>query len=210
MKKVLQICLAIVIIALAYVVYRQITTPVEFENERKTKEAAVIERIKDIRTAERAFKSKYQRFTGSFDTLINFILNDSLIMERRLVDEDDSAAMAQLKLRKIQNVEEFSIPVIDTVFAPRKLSVADVQNLRYIPGTENKVEFLLAAGSVETGNVVVPVMECKAPYKMFLDTVKYRQELINLIDENKNIYNKYPGVKVGDINQPNNEAGNWE
>ncbi len=210
MKKVLQICLAIVIIALAYVVYRQIATPVEFENERKTKEAAVIERIKDIRTAERAFKSKYQRFTGSFDTLIDFILNDSLIMERRLVDEDDSAAMAQLKLRKIQNVEEFSIPVIDTVFAPRKLSVADVQNLRYIPGTENKVEFLLAAGSVETGNVVVPVMECKAPYKMFLDTVKYRQELINLIDENKNIYNKYPGVKVGDINQPNNEAGNWE
>ena len=210
MKKVLQICLAIVIIALAYVVYRQIATPVEFENERKTKEVAVIERIKDIRTAERAFKSKYQRFTGSFDTLINFILNDSLIMERRLVDEDDSAAMAQLKLRKIQNVEEFSIPVIDTVFAPRKLSVADVQNLRYIPGTENKVEFLLAAGSVETGNVVVPVMECKAPYKMFLDTVKYRQELINLIDENKNIYNKYPGVKVGDINQPNNEAGNWE
>lgn len=210
MKKVLQICLAIVIIALAYVVYRQIATPVEFDNERKTKEAAVIERIKDIRTAERAFKSKYQRFTGSFDTLINFILNDSLIMERRLVDEDDSAAMAQLKLRKIQNVEEFSIPVIDTVFAPRKLSVADVQNLRYIPGTENKVEFLLAAGSVETGNVVVPVMECKAPYKMFLDTVKYRQELINLIDENKNIYNKYPGVKVGDINQPNNEAGNWE
>ena len=191
-------------------VYRQIATPVEFENERKTKEAAVIERIKDIRTAERAFKSKYQRFTGSFDTLIDFILNDSLIMERRLVDEDDSAAMAQLKLRKIQNVEEFSIPVIDTVFAPRKLSVADVQNLRYIPGTENKVEFLLAAGSVETGNVVVPVMECKAPYKMFLDTVKYRQELINLIDENKNIYNKYPGVKVGDINQPNNEAGNWE
>ena len=210
MKKVLQICLAIVIIALAYVVYRQIATPVEFDNERKTKEAAVIERIKDIRTAERAFKSKYQRFTGSFDTLINFILNDSLIMERRLVDEDDSAAMAQLKLRKIQNVEEFSIPVIDTVFAPRKLSVADVQNLRYIPGTENKVEFLLAAGSVETGNVVVPVMECKAPYEMFLDTVKYRQELINLIDENKNIYNKYPGVKVGDINQPNNEAGNWE
>ena len=64
MKKVLQICLAIVIIALAYVVYRQIATPVEFENERKTKEAAVIERIKDIRTAERAFKSKYQRFTG--------------------------------------------------------------------------------------------------------------------------------------------------
>lgn len=210
MKKLIQIILAVVIVGLVYIIYDQISTPIRFEQELKDKKALVIDRIKDIRTAERAFRTKYQRFTGSFDTLINFILNDSLIMERRLVDEDDSAAMAQLKLRKIQNVEEFSIPVIDTVFAPRKLSVADVQNLRYIPGTENKVEFLLAAGSVETGNVVVPVMECKAPYKMFLDTVKYRQELINLIDENKNIYNKYPGVKVGDINQPNNEAGNWE
>ena len=210
MKKIVQLILALVIVALVYVIYDQISTPIRFEKEKAVKEAVVIDRIKDIRTAQRAFKSKYQHFTADFDSLINFVLNDSIEGQRRIVDEDDSVAMAQLKKAGKKNVETFTVAVIDTIFAPKKLTPEQVRELRYIPGTENKVEFLLAAGSVETGNVVVPVMECKAPYKMFLDTVKYRQELINLIDENKNIYNKYPGVKVGDINQPNNEAGNWE
>lgn len=83
--------------ALVYVIYDQISTPIKFDDELKAKKAQVIDRIKDIRTAQRAFKSKYQRFTGSFDTLANFILQDTLELERKIVDEDDSVAMAQLK-----------------------------------------------------------------------------------------------------------------
>ena len=97
MKKIVQLILALVIVGLVYVIYDQISTPIRFENVKKAKEEAVIERIKDIRTAERAFKSKYQHFTGDFDTLINFVLNDSIEGQRRIVDEDDSVAMAQLK-----------------------------------------------------------------------------------------------------------------
>lgn len=97
MKRLFQIILAVAIIALVYVIYVQIATPIKFEAETKNKKAAVIERLKDIRTAQRAFKSKYQRFTASFDTLENFVLNDTLEMERKIVDEDDSVAMAMLK-----------------------------------------------------------------------------------------------------------------
>lgn len=97
MKKIAQIILAVAIVALVYVIYDQISTPIKFDDELKAKKAQVIDRIKDIRTAQRAFKSKYQRFTGSFDTLTNFILQDTLELERKIVDEDDSVAMAQLK-----------------------------------------------------------------------------------------------------------------
>lgn len=97
MKKIAQIILAVAIVALVYVIYDQISTPIKFDDELKAKKAQVIDRIKDIRTAQRAFKSKYQRFTGSFDTLANFILQDTLELERKIVDEDDSVAMAQLK-----------------------------------------------------------------------------------------------------------------
>ena len=45
--------------ALVYVIYDQISTPIRFEQEMKAKKAQVIDRIKDIRTAQRAFKSKY-------------------------------------------------------------------------------------------------------------------------------------------------------
>lgn len=211
MKTVFQILLAIVIVGFVYVIYDQISTPIRFENEVKAKRSQVIERIKDIRTAQRAYKSKYQKFTADFDTLANFILNETLEMERKLVDEDDSVAMAQLKKSGKKNVEKFQIAVIDTIFSPKKLTKEDVYNLRYIPGTDNKAQFILEAGIITTeSKVVIPVVECRAPYTFFLDTITYRQEIVNLIDDEVNNFNRYPGIKFGSMEAGNNEAGNWE
>ena len=209
MKKGIQIFLGLVIVALIYVVADLIHTPLKFEQQLKERNAEVIVKLKDIRSAERAFKSKYQHFTSDFDSLINFILNDSLEMERKLVDEDDSVAMAQLKKMKKKNIEKYNLAVIDTIFNPRKLSKEQIQNLRYIPHTNN-MEFILEAGAVEKGNVKVPVVECRAPYKTYLDTVEFRQNVINLIDDKVNNFGQYAGLKFGSMEGSNNEAGNWE
>lgn len=211
MKKLFQIILAVAIVGLVYVIYVQISTPIRFDKETKAKKAQVIDRIKDIRTAQRAFKSKYQHFTASFDSLSAFVLTDTLELERKIVDEDDSAAMAMLKKSGKKNIEKFKIAVIDTIFAPKKVTRQDVENFRFIPGTGNKAQFIMEAGIITTeSKVVIPVVECRAPYKAFLDTVAYRQEVINLIDEEQNNFNRYPGVKFGSIDSGNNEAGNWE
>ena len=211
MKKLFQIILAVAIVGLVYVIYVQISTPIRFDKETKAKKAQVIDRIKDIRTAQRAFKSKYQHFTASFDSLSAFVLTDTLELERKIVDEDDSAAMAMLKKSGKKNIEKFKIAVIDTIFAPKKVTRQDVENFRFIPGTGNKAQFIMEAGIITTeSKVVIPVVECRAPYKAFLDTVAYRQEVINLIDEEQNNVNRYPGVKFGSMDSGNNEAGNWE
>lgn len=211
MKKLFQIILAVAIVGLVCVIYVQISTPIRFDKETKAKKAQVIDRIKDIRTAQRAFKSKYQHFTASFDSLSAFVLTDTLELERKIVDEDDSAAMAMLKKSGKKNIEKFKIAVIDTIFAPKKVTRQDVENFRFIPETGNKAQFIMEAGIITTeSKVVIPVVECRAPYKAFLDTVAYRQEVINLIDEEQNNFNRYPGVKFGSMDSGNNEAGNWE
>ena len=211
MKRIFQIILALVIVALVYVIYDQISTPIRFENELKARKAQVIERIKDIRTAQRAYKSKYQRFTGDFDTLAAFILADTLEMERKIVDEDDSVGMAQLKKAGKKNVEKFKVAVNDTIFSPNVLTKDDVEQQLYIHGTDNNAQYILEAGLIATeSKVVIPVVECRAPYKMFLDTVEFRQEFINLVDDQVNNFNRYPGVKFGSMEAGNNEAGNWE
>lgn len=211
MKKLFQIILAVAIVGLVCVIYVQISTPIRFDKETKAKKAQVIDRIKDIRTAQRAFKSKYQHFTASFDSLSAFVLTDTLELERKIVDEDDSAAMAMLKKSGKKNIEKFKIAVIDTIFAPKKVTRQDVENFRFIPGTGNKAQFIMEADIITTeSKVVIPVVECRAPYKAFLDTVAYRQEVINLIDEEQNNFNRYPGVKFGSMDSGNNEAGNWE
>ncbi|MFI3282818.1 MAG: hypothetical protein SNG10_04735 [Rikenellaceae bacterium] len=211
MKKIFQLLLALVIAGLIYVIYIQISTPINFEKEKAAKDQVVIEKIKDIRAAQRAYKSRFYAFTDNFDTLINFILTDSVRMERKIVDEDDSVGMAQLKLQKRRNIEIFNVAVIDTIFAPRKLTVQEVKELRYVPTTNNQVEFMMNAGRIETeSKVVIPVVECRVPYTQYLDTIKYRQEIINLIDNDVNNFYKYPGIKFGSMEGGNNEAGNWE
>lgn len=210
-KKLVQVALAIVILGLIYVIYQLIATPIRFEKETNQRKALVIDRIKDIRTAERAFKTKYQHFTGDFDSLINFVLNEELELERKIVDEDDSVGLAQLKKAGKKNVETFTIAVIDTIFAPKTLTPDQVKELRYVPFTERKVPYILQAGQLTTGSgVVVPVVECRIPYKAFLDTVEYRQEIINMIYNEVNNFNRYAGVKFGSMENANNEAGNWE
>ena len=172
MKKLFQIILAVAIVGLVYVIYVQISTPIRFDKETKAKKAQVIDRIKDIRTAQRAFKSKYQHFTASFDSLSAFVLTDTLELERKIVDEDDSAAMAMLKKSGKKNIEKFKIAVIDTIFAPKKVTRQDVENFRFIPGTGNKAQFIMEAGIITTeSKVVIPVVECRAPYNAFLDKV---------------------------------------
>lgn len=212
MKKVTQIILAIIIIALGYFLFQSIMAPVRFDKQTKTREAVVIERIVDIRHAERAYRRVNNEFTASFDELIEFVLNGELEFERKLYSEDDSVAMAELKRINKKNVEKFNVRVIDTIFGAKKLSPEQVKQLRYVPFSEdengNNLEFLLNAGKLEVGNVTVPVFECKAPYKMFLSDLD-EQLLVNLIDERK-IVNKYAGIKVGSIEHATNDAGNWE
>ena len=131
-------------------------------------------------------------------------------MERKIVDEDDSVAMAQLKKSGRKNSEKVWVHVIDTIFTPKKLTAEQVRNLRYVPGTNNQTEFELEAGLVTTeSKVVIPVVECRIPYKMFLDTVRFRQEVINLVDDQENNFSNYGGIKFGSMEKGNNEAGNW-
>ena len=209
---ILQLALAVVVLGLVYWVYTLISTPIKFENEQKQRETAVIERIKDIRTAERTFKSKYQRFTADFDTLINFVLTEQMEGERKIIDEDDSVAMAQAKKKygkRFKNVEKFTFSVKDSLF--KHLSAEQVKNLRYVPYTNNQTEYILEAGMLATeSKVVIPVVECRTPYIAFLDTINYRQQVINLVDNMKNNFNRYPGIMFGSMERGNNEAGNWE
>ena len=210
MKKIIQIVLAVVIVALGYYAVDMVYSSIYFQKQTDARKAVVIERIKDIRSAQRSFKQVNQRYTSSYDTLINYVLNDSLVMERKLVDEDDSVAMARLKAKKIKNIQKFKVAVIDTVFGEKKLTAEQVRNLRFIPFAAEGTEFIMDAGMFTTeSKVIVPVFECKAPYKEFLADMD-RQELINLINECKNVFEVYPGVKVGAMDAATNDAGNWE
>lgn len=207
MKKVLQIALLVAIVALGYLLYKSIATPIQYEDEQAKRNNKVIERLKDIRTAQVAFKSEYGKYTSNFDSLINFVKTGYFNVEQRIGSEDDSIAVAKGLLKRVK----VKVKVLDSLF---KGNVARVDSLPFIP-FGGGAKFEMGAGEVMTASkVAIKVFEAKASdsiiFRSFVaNNTRYKQILINKTDE-KIKAEKYPGLKVGSLTEATNNAGNWE
>ena len=209
MKKVIQIILAIVILVLIFQLYKSIQTPIEFRDIKRARYEATIEKLKNIRTAQLAFKDEHGRFTGSFDSLINFVKYDSLTLVKakgRLSHSLLEAGWTEKRAVKegIISRDTLKIAIKDSLFSKG----FDADDLWRVPSTENDT-IQLGAGVVETGNVNVKVFEAKVHNNTLLHGLN-EQLLVNLNERMRKKQKKYPGVKVGDLKNPNNNAGNWE
>lgn len=205
MKTVFQIILAIVIVILGYLIVQSIMKPIRFNKERNIREKATIAKLKDIRTMEVAYKDKYNKYTGSFDTLISFVKHDSFDIVKIIGAYDqDEMTQAQALKKGIIKKSVTKIPVMDSLFKPG----FPVDSVRYIPYTDN-AQFGLGAGSIKTGSgVVVQVFQASALYDTLLAGMD-KQLIINYKEEQTKI-TKFPGLRVGSLTEPTNNAGNWE
>ena len=71
MKKILiQVVLVVIILVLAFFVYESIMEPVRFDNEKRVREKAVVEKLKDIRNSHLVFRRLNGSYANEFDTLI--------------------------------------------------------------------------------------------------------------------------------------------
>ena len=65
MKTVYQILLVVAIVLLTYFIYESIMNPIRFNRDKDRRYARTIDRLKDIRTAQIAYRSEHNKFTGS-------------------------------------------------------------------------------------------------------------------------------------------------
>ena len=210
MKTALNIVFTIIIFVLAYFLLESIMKPIRFNKEKDAREAAIKERLIDIRTAQEAFKSVKGYYTGSFDTLITFLEADSLPLVFKRGSLTDEMIAAGITTEK-EAVKKGLISR-DTSYIPVRDSIFDkgypIDQLRYVPGMD-KTEFQMSAARVMTTSMVlVNVFEAYVLNDVFLGDLD-RQLVVNYNDQRVKITG-FPGMKVGDVKVPNNNAGNWE
>jgi len=204
MKRVIQIILTVAIVVLGYLIIESIMKPIRFNRQKDMRWNATIERLKDIRTAELAYKSEYGKFTGSFDTLINFVEADSFSVVKAIGTVPDSLTEAQALAQNLVVRDTIPVSVKDSLFGKS----FPVDSLQYVPyATDHK--FTLGAGEIETGSkVTVQVFEAKVPNSILLHGMD-EQLVANFNDERIKLTG-YAGLKVGSLTEATNNAGNWE
>lgn len=228
MKTVVNVLLGLCIVALVYICYASVMGPINFENEKKIRDEKVIARLMDIRKAQQEYRNLYkQGYTQGFDTLIDFVKTGKLpfvMKQGTLTDKQLEDGMTEKKAMNIINkakktnkwdevkkngLEDFKrdtmwVAVIDTIF-PKGFNP---DSLRFVPFTNGK-EFTMATRNDTTkSGAPLYLLEVKTPYTDYLNGLD-KQEIVNLIDVQGKL-NRYPGLMIGSLETPNNNAGNWE
>jgi len=203
MKIAIQITLLVVIAVLGYFIYAGIQKPIQFENEKNRRYEAAIQRLKDIRTGQLAFKAENRRYTASFDTLISFLKTDSFRVVMSNGNVPDSLTEAQALKAGIIIRDTIKVSVKDSLFKSYP-----IDSMRFIPYSNGKV-FDMGASWYETSSKIkIPVFEAKVHNDDLLNGLD-RQLIINF-NEERQLKAGFPGLKVGGLTETNNNAGNWE
>jgi len=227
LKKLLTwLVLPAIIVALVYAIVTSILKPVNFNKETARRTEVAVQRLKDIRTLQVAYKSVNNKFCSTVDSLKDFYLNGQMEVIMQVGSQDDSLAMAHTDAvkkanRKITAADLYQmylagdnnlvfsvankIPVRDTLFNGR--DDFNIDSLKYIPFSGKEPVQMEAITKLVSG-VQVPLFEARMPYKLLLKGMD-NQLRINL-DAEKKAQNRYEGLQVGSISAPNNNAGNWE
>jgi len=194
LKPAIQIALVLVILVLIYFVYESIMEPVRFEKEKNLREEAVIQRLKDIRSAQLVHRTVHGRFNTSLDSLIEFAKTKDMPVIKAIGNVPDTLTEAEaLKMGLVQR-DTIWVSIKDSLFRDSKYPL---DSLSVIPFSGGET-FKLDAGEIERGYVKVQVFEAIANREQYMKGLDF-----------KVWYQRQDGLKVGSMVEPSTD-GNWE
>jgi len=227
MKTIIKILLVASILLLTYLCIMSIVTPIQFDAEKESREKVIIEKLVDIRKAEVEYRDQKGVYTDKFEDLIKFLKaakKKTVMKEGSLTEKQLEAGLTEVAAAKIvrkgnrqeiiaNGLENFRrdtayVSMLEAIF-PEKYTAETIDQLANVPFTENE-KFVLKINNDYTNKngIKIPLFEASVLYEVYLKDLNH-QEILNKVDIQTKL-SKFPGLKVGSIDEPNNNAGNWE
>ena len=207
LKLGIQVVLWIASVFFAYKIYDAISGPIRFNEIKNDRYAKVIDRMKDIRTAQIAHKDVKGEYASNFDSLVKFI--DEGIFT--LIEKRDSSYLQYDRTYRIDMLREVividtlgSVPVKDSLFK----DTDRYKNMAYIPieGIEDST-FQINAKIINKNGYKVPVFEVK----ISKNTLLFDQDNELVVQENETVSVdgvNGPEIVLGSLNNVSTN-GNW-
>jgi len=205
-KRALELFLWALSIFFASQIYSSINGPIKFNQVKNDRYTQVIDRLKDIRTAQIAHKDVNGFYANNFDSLVSFIDNGIFTV----IEKRDSSYLEYNRTYRIDMLKE--VEIVDTLgFVSVKDSLfGDNESYKMmakvpIDGTDS--EFSIKADIIDKNGYQVPVFE-----------VKVKKDIV-LFDQNKDLLDQENKVvSVDGVNGPEiilgsmsdvSTSGNW-
>ena len=189
-------------IILAYFVFNSIDSEVEFQESAKIRIAENVQKLKDLRQVQIAYKKVNHAYANNFESLLDFLENDSMTIIKAVGETPDSLTDAQALELEIISRDTAYVLAKETVFDEAYLSSRNEEyplnltTLTNIPHSEE--HYSIDAGMIEKGKVTVQVFEISTTYAAVftgLDAKNKKHDLNSLL-------------KVGSMDEASLN-GNW-
>ncbi len=205
-KRALELFLWVLSIFFASQIYSSINGPIKFNQVKNDRYTKVIDRLKDIRSAQIAHKDVNGFYANNFDSLVSFIDNGIFT----LIEKRDSSYLEYNRTYRIDMLKE--VEIIDTLgFVSVKDSLFgnndSYKMMAKVPIDGTDSEFSIKADIIDKNGYQVPVFE-----------VKVRKDIV-LFDQNKDLLDQENKViSVDAVNGPEiilgsmsdvSTSGNW-
>ena len=166
-KIVIQSILWLLIVFFSYKIYTSINSPINFNKVKTERYKKVINRLKEIRKAQIAYKDVNGIYSDNFDSLVSFIDNGIFT----LIEKRDSSFLEYNRTYRIDMLKE--VIVIDTLgtVSVKDSLFKDNDNYKLmsqipIEGIDEK--FTINSQIINKNNYKVPVFEVKVSKNIIL------------------------------------------
>ena len=205
-KRALELFLWVLSIFFASQIYSSINGPIKFNQIKNDRYTKVIDRLKDIRSAQIAHKDVNGFYANNFDSLVSFIDNGIFT----LIEKRDSSYLEYNRTYRIDMLKE--VEIVDTLgFVSVKDSLfgntESYKMMAKVPIDGTDSEFSINADIIDKNGYQVPVFE-----------VKVKKDIV-LFDQNKDLLDQENKViSVDAVNGPEiilgsmtdvSTSGNW-
>ena len=121
-KKIALILIPLNII-LAYFVYNSVDSEVVFNEQAKERISENVQKLKDLRTLQIAFKKEKNVFANDFPTLLGFLMNDSL----QIIKSEGETPDSMINGKQLTDIRALELGLIkrDTFYVSAKNSIFD-------------------------------------------------------------------------------------
>jgi hypothetical protein len=153
----------------AYADFNSVDSEIRFARKKQKVDSETIQHLKDIRTAEIAFRETYRRYIADLDSLVDFVKNDSIIEIRAIGDKPDTLTTAEAISLGIITRDTFKVSVMNAKFV--NISEAALKKRKYPFDPDQMIYapysgkmFLCLAGFIEvSGGIKRNVFEVMDP-----------------------------------------------
>ena len=146
-------------IAIGYYLVDSVKSDIEFDEEVRRTESAIIEKLKLIRDAQVAYRNGIGKYASDWDSLVAYVDTGKIyIIQRR--EETKLLAYGEEEVTLFYDTLG-SVMVMDSLFNAERVPDFNLARLPFVPGKDYRFEIF--ADKITKGGVLVDVFEVRDP-----------------------------------------------